>query len=234
VVAGLDLEVPAGSWLSVVGTNGSGKSTFLRTLVGLLRPVGGDLEVAGRPPGRAPRRVSYLAQSRKGGFVLPLRARDVVRMGRYSRRGLLGRMTDEDDEACAAAMAAMGVTDLARRALGELSGGQQQRVHLAQALARRADVLVLDEPTSGLDAASRVRYLDAVAGERARGAAVVAATHDVGEAARADRVLLLAGRVVALGPPAEVLTAPNLLATFGIALEDLPGGLVVVDTGHHH
>jgi ABC-type Mn2+/Zn2+ transport system ATPase subunit len=143
-------------------------------------------------------------------------------------------MTDEDDEACAAAMAAMGVTDLARRALGELSGGQQQRVHLAQALARRADVLVLDEPTSGLDAASRVRYLDAVAGERARGAAVVAATHDVGEAARADRVLLLAGRVVALGPPAEVLTAPNLLATFGIALEDLPGGLVVVDTGHHH
>ena len=234
VVEGIALDLPPGSWLSVVGTNGSGKSTFLRTLVGLLRPVAGRLEVLGAAPGGSPRRVSYLGQSQRGGFVLPLRARDVVRMGRFSVHGLLGRMGPHDAAHCARAMAAMDVDGLSGRALGELSGGQRQRVYLAQALARSADLLVLDEPTAGLDAASRARYLEAVRAECARGAVVVAATHDVGEAAAAAQVLLLAGRVVAAGPPAAVLTPANLLATFGVALSDLPGGLLVVDTAHHH
>lgn len=234
VVENIDLAIPRGTWLSVVGTNGSGKSTLLKTLAGLVPPVAGRLEVLGRPPGASARSLAYLAQSREGGFLLPLRVRDLVRMGRYSVRGLVGRMRPEDDAACARAMAALAIEDLGDLTLGELSGGQEQRVHLAQALARGADLIVLDEPTSSLDAASRDRYRAVAREECARGATVVAATHDVGEAAAADLVLLLAKRVVAMGPPAQVLTAHNLLATFGVVISELPEGLLVMEPTHQH
>ena len=114
----------------------------------------------------------------------------------------------------------MGVEALARQPLRSLSGGQQQRVYLAQVLARRADLIVLDEPTAGLDAGGRERYLQAFAAELERGATLVTATHDIGEAIEYDQVLLLARRVVALGPGREILTADRLLDTFGILLRD--------------
>lgn len=220
VVAGIDLEVAAGTSLALVGTNGSGKSTLIRTLVGLQPPVAGSLEVAGRAPGHSPTRVAYLAQFHASGHVLPIRAVDVVRMARFPIRGLLGRMTAEDDELVARALERMDASDLAGRPVRDLSGGQRQRIYLAQVLARRADVIVLDEPTSGLDAGGRERYLEAFGEEIERGAAVVTATHDIGEAIEYDQVLLLAHRVVALGPGSEVLTPDRLMETFGIVIRD--------------
>lgn len=220
LVAGIDLAVGARTSLALVGTNGSGKSTLLRTIVGLLPPVGGSLVVLGTHPGGAPRRLAYVGQFHASGFVLPLRAVDLVRMGRYPDLGLFGRMRSEDHDLVAAAMTTMGVAGLARAPFGSLSGGQQQRIYLAQALARRADLIVLDEPTSGLDAGGRELYLQAFASEMARGAAIVTATHDISEAVEYDQVMLLARRVVALGPGAEVLTADRLLDTFGILLRD--------------
>jgi ABC-type Mn2+/Zn2+ transport system ATPase subunit len=219
VVAGIDLDVPPGRSLALVGTNGSGKSTLLRTVVGLLPPVEGQLAVLGGPPGHDPRRIGYLGQFHTiGNALLPLRARDVVLMGRYPRHGLLGRLTRADRTAVEAAMERLDVAHLATRPLRSLSGGQARRVHLAQALAREADLLVLDEPAAGLDAGSTARYRQAVADEVARGATVVVATHDLADAAGSDHVLLLAGRVVASGPPGEVLDADHLLDAFGIAL----------------
>jgi len=220
LVPGIDVVVGPRSSLALVGTNGSGKSTLLRTLVGLLPVVAGTLEVLGTRPGGAARRLAYVGQRHASGFVLPLRTVDVVRMGRYPDLGLFGRMRSEDHDLVADAMAAMGVAGLARAPLGSLSGGQQQRIYLAQALARRADLVVLDEPTAGLDAGGRERYLQAFAAELARGAAIVTATHDISEAVEYDQVMLLARRVVALGPGAEVLTADRLLDTFGILLRD--------------
>jgi ABC-type Mn2+/Zn2+ transport system ATPase subunit len=236
VVTGIDLVVPARTSLALVGTNGSGKTTLLRTLVGLLPPIGGSLEVLDRSPGGAPTRLAYLGQFHASGFVLPLRALDAVRMGRYPNLGLLGRMTSSDHDLVAEAMAAMGVADLARAPLRSLSGGQLQRVYLAQVLARRADLIVLDEPTAGLDAGGRERYLGAMEAELIRGAALVTATHDIGEAAEYDQVLLLARRVVALGPGREVLTADRLLDTFGIVVRDAhrehAGRFVVAEPTH--
>ena len=131
VVAEINLELGSGQSLALVGINGSGKSTLLKTMVGLLPPLRGDLEVLGSRPGGAPRRIGYLSQFHASGFVLPLRAADVVRMGRFPARGLLGRMTAEDDELVATAMRTMGVERLADDPLRFLSGGQQQRVYLA-------------------------------------------------------------------------------------------------------
>jgi ABC-type Mn2+/Zn2+ transport system ATPase subunit len=220
VVDGIDVRVAPGTSLALVGTNGSGKSTLLKTLVGIQPLLRGDLRVLGRAPGDSPRGVGYLSQFHASGFVLPLRAIDVVRMARFPNQGLLGRATAEDRELVEWALERMGVIDLARSPLRSLSGGQRQRVYLAQVLARRADVLLLDEPDAGLDAAGREHYLDAFAGELRRGAAIVTATHDIGEAIEYAQVLLLARRVVALGPGREVLTPDRLMETFGIVIRD--------------
>ena len=237
VVRGIDLTLAPGQWLAVVGTNGSGKSTLLKSIAGLIPTVGGTLQVLGDAPGEHGTSVAYLSQAHEQGFLLPIRARDVVRMGRWPVRGLLRRLRGDDEQYVTAAMAALGIEDLADTPLGALSGGQCQRVHLAQAACRRADLLLLDEPTSGLDAASRERYLTLMDSERARGAAIVSATHDVREAARAELVLLVAERVVACGPPDEVLTAAALADTFGVIISDATGPVVIDphhEHGHHH
>lgn len=234
VVRSVGLAVPPGESLAIIGTNGSGKTTLMRTVIGLLPPLGGRLRVLGGAPGAAPARVGYLSQVAPAAFVLPLRARDVVAMGRFARRGLVGRMRREDRLAVDAGMERMGIADLAQAPLSDLSGGQRQRVHLAQALAWRADLLVLDEPTGGLDPAARALLADALAEERRRGAAVVVSTHDIRDALAADQALLLARRVVACGPPAAVLTRDALLATFGLALSETAGGVLTLDPAHGH
>ncbi len=234
VVSGIDVTARAGEVLALVGTNGSGKSTFLKTIVGLLAPVAGTLEVLGGAPGSTPRRVGYLGQFHATGGVLPLRAIDVVRMGRFARHGLMGRLGKADDRAIHTAMERTGVRNLQDAPIRELSGGQRQRVHLAQTLCREADLLVLDEPTAGLDAGGREVYLEAVREETGRGAAVITATHDIGEAMDADGAMLLAGRVVAAGDPADVLTAEHLLATFGVALQTFGTQILSVERDHSH
>jgi ABC-type Mn2+/Zn2+ transport system ATPase subunit len=233
VVESIDVTVRPQTSLALVGKNGSGKSTLLKALVGLAKPIAGDLTIFGRPAGALPRRIAYLSQFHSSGFVLPLRAVDVVLMARYPVLGLLGRMTSEDHDLVAWAMRTMGVDRLARQPLRALSGGQQQRVYLAQVLARRADLVLLDEPTAGLDAGARELYLEAFAAELIRGAALVTATHDIQEAVEYDQVMLLARRVVALGPGREVLTPEALLETFGMFVrgDGRMGRLIVVDPG---
>jgi ABC-type Mn2+/Zn2+ transport system ATPase subunit len=158
LVAGLDLVLPRGGSLALVGTNGSGKSTFIRTLVGLLPTLAGRLTVLGTAPGRSAARLAYLSQFHNAATILPINARDVVRMARFAALGLVGRAGPHDHELVEWAMETMDVADLRRRPMRDLSGGQRQRVYLAQVLAHRADLIVLDEPTASLDAGGRERY----------------------------------------------------------------------------
>jgi ABC-type Mn2+/Zn2+ transport system ATPase subunit len=219
VVAGLNFGLPQGQAMALIGTNGSGKSTLLKTIVGLLPPISGTIKLFGSRPGANARRIAYLGQFHASGFVLPLRAVDVVAMGRFPLRGLVGRMTGEDMEVIHHALDVMGIADLAQKPLRTLSGGQQQRTYLAQVLAHKADLLVLDEPTAGLDAGGREAFLHAMTDELCRGASLVMATHDIQEeAALCQQVILLARKVVAVGPPDKVLTPEALRETFGIVI----------------
>lgn len=219
VVADISFDLRQGQAVALIGTNGSGKTTLLKTIVGLLPALGGQLSVFGMPPGANHPRIAYLGQFHASAFVLPIRAIDVVRMGRFPRHGLWGRMGRQDDEIVLSAMRSMGVEKLADAPLRSLSGGQQQRTYLAQVLAHQADLLVLDEPATGLDAGGRELYLQAFEDELRRGAAIIVATHDIQEeAALCHQVLLLAHKVVAIGAPQDVLTPDALLETFGIVV----------------
>ena len=160
-------------------------------------------------------------------------------MGRYGRRGLLGRLTGADRRLIAEAAGRLEIDDLLDEPFGELSGGQKQRVLLAQALAQEPTVLLLDEPITGLDLASQQRILDLIEDETSRGNTVVITTHNLDEARHCDTVLLLATQLVATGPPDEVLTPSHLRTAFGDRVlgdhrgHDHAAELLIVDDHGH-
>jgi ABC-type Mn2+/Zn2+ transport system ATPase subunit len=229
---GVDLDLRAGQVTTVIGPNGSGKSTLLGVVCGLV-PASAGTVGRGTAPGGGPVEVAAVLQHTDDNRLLPLTVREVVLLGRYRRLGLLGRVRAKDRAAVEAAMARTAVEDLAGRPLRELSGGQRQRVLVAQGLVQQAQVLLLDEPVTGLDLLSRRLIDDAVAGERDAGRAVVLSTHDLADAWRADQAVLLAGRVVAAGAPADVLVDRHLHDAYGSQLLRI-GGALALDDGHLH
>jgi ABC-type Mn2+/Zn2+ transport system ATPase subunit len=228
-----DLTVPGGRVTAVIGPNGSGKSTLLHAIAGLVTPARGSVEIAPGPDGR-PARVAIVLQHTEANPHLPLTVRDAVTIGRYGVRGALRPLRAADRAAVDRALERMGVTDLARRQLGELSGGQRQRVLVAQGLVQEAGVLLLDEPVTGLDVLSHDRILEITKEEAAAGVAVVMTTHDLGEAAAADHVVLVARRVVAEGPADRVLTTARLAEAYGSRLVRIDERTVLLDDATHH
>jgi len=212
---------------ALVGANGSGKSTVLRLLAGLVQPSTG---VVGRAAGAS---AMYVGQQHAHHRWMPLTAAEVLTMGTYRRIGLVGRRTAQDQAAITRVAEWLEVADLLGRAFDGLSGGQQQRVLVAQALVASPTLLLLDEPITGLDLASQATILRVIAEHAAGGGAVVFSTHHLAEARQADRVVLLAGEVLGDGSPTDVLR-PELLATaFGgrvLRLDD--SSLLLDDHGH--
>ncbi|MGA7758231.1 MAG: metal ABC transporter ATP-binding protein [Ilumatobacteraceae bacterium] len=218
-----------GSSLALVGANGSGKSTVLKLLAGLLTPSTGRVVRADGVE------ASFIAQQHGHHQWMPLPVDEVLRMGCYRRRGLLGRITRADRAEIRAVAERLEVADLAKRSFGELSGGQRQRVLVAQALVGAPGLLLLDEPITGLDLPSQETILRIIDEEVERGATVVFSTHHLEEAKRADRVMLLAGCLIADGAADEVLVPEHLAVAFGGRLLHLGGEAVLVDDhGHGH
>lgn len=209
------LEIPTGRITAVIGPNGSGKSSLLDAIAGLLPPRAGRLEVRTAGTNARRERVGYVLQHTTSDEVVPLTVREVVRMGRYPRRGLLRPLTADDRAAVEEALDRLSIRHLARRQLSELSGGEQQRVFVAQALAQRARLLLLDEPAAALDLPTQERIAEVLLAERHSGNTVVYTTHSVAVAAEADWVVLLAGRLVAAGTPGQVLTDARLSEAYG-------------------
>ncbi len=205
----IDLDIEFGASLALIGPNGSGKSTLLNVVAGLVGPTSGTLTPRPVP------HVAYVLQHHHREHWLPLTAGEVLRMGRYRDRGLLGRLVHRDRVALAEAAERMDVAGLLHRPFDELSGGQRQRILVAQALAQQPEVLLMDEPITGLDLASQRSILDLIDAESARGTAVVITTHHLDEARHCDRVALVAGKLVAVGPPDEVLAEETLRTVFG-------------------
>ena len=219
-LSGIDLQLPAGGRLAVVGANGSGKTTLLRLLSGRLRPAAGRIRVAGQCPHQAPlrgwaRRVGVVGVQDLLGF--PYTVEEVVLMGRAPHVEGFRLESTHDLEVAHGAMRAMHVLELAGRIFDTLSSGEKQRVAVARALAQEPELLLLDEPGAFLDIKHQVLLYDLLAvRSRERGVTVVSVLHDLNLAALYfETVMLLsAGRVLACGPPQQVFSEENLCRAF--------------------
>ncbi|QLE76201.1 ABC transporter ATP-binding protein [Streptomyces rectiverticillatus] len=222
VVDGLDLAVPDGEVTIVIGPNACGKSTLLRALGRLLKPVRGTVLLDGEELARIPTRtiaksLGLLPQTPVAPEAITVA--DLVARGRQPHQRWWQQWSEADERAVADAMTRTDTAGLAERAVDELSGGQRQRVWIAMALAQETDLLLLDEPTTYLDIAHQVEVLDLVRRlNRERGRTVVAVLHDLNQAARyADHLVAMkAGRIVAQGRPAEIVTADLVREVFGL------------------
>lgn len=221
-------EISYGSLTAVIGPNGSGKSTLLNAIAGLIEPRSGTVAVAAER-----RRIAYVMQSTKVPDTLPVSVQEVVTMGRYATSGPYRRLTATDNDAIRVALDRVDMTVHADRHLSKLSGGQRQRAFVAQGLAQDHDILLLDEPLTGIDVTTANAIDEVIHDEVQEGCAVVITTHDLTEAAVAPHVILVSGRVVASGPPAEVLTAANLREAYGPALLHIEEDRVFLDDAAH-
>jgi len=218
-----------GTSVALVGANGSGKSTVLRLLAGLLDPTAGTVTRASGVE------AAFIAQQHEHHDWMPVPVDEVLRMGCYRRRGLLGRVTRSDRAEIQEVAERLEIVGLLRRSFSELSGGQRQRVLVAQALIGSPRLLLLDEPITGLDLPSQETILSIIDAEVAAGSTVVFSTHHLEEAKRAQRVMLLAGCLIADGTPDEVLRPEHLATAFGGRLLRVGGeALLVDDHGHGH
>jgi zinc/manganese transport system ATP-binding protein len=240
---GLGFTLGRGEFLAVLGPNGTGKTSLLRILLGLLEPSAGRVEIAGRPPEEARARIGYVPQHRVFDRNLALRGRDLVRLGVDGHRYGAGRLPADGRARVDRVLDEVGAATYANRAVGRLSGGEQQRLRVAQALVADPDLLLADEPLLSLDLAYQqvvTRLLDAR--RRAAGTPVVFVTHDVNPVLPLlDRVLYLAPGRWALGSVDEVLTSETLSLLYDTEVDVLRvrGRIVVVGTPedqdvHHH
>ncbi|MYW00434.1 ABC transporter ATP-binding protein [Streptomyces sp. SID3343] len=228
VVRDLDVDVPAGKVTVVVGPNACGKSTLLRALGRLLKPVSGTVLLDGTaltelPTREIARRIGVLPQSP----VPPegITVADLVARGRQPYQRWWQQWSGEDEEIVADAMRRTDVVELADRYVDELSGGQRQRVWIAMALAQGTGILLLDEPTTFLDIAHQVEVLDLIRELNTRqDRTVVAVLHDLNQACRyADHLIAMRdGRIVAQGTPADIVTVDLVREVFGLACVVIP------------
>ncbi len=184
VLEQVDLLLPAGEFLAVIGPNGGGKSTLLKLLLGLARPGGGILRVLGREPGQAGGRIGYLPQFTHVSASFPISVLGAVLLGLVKPGldlpGLLrgGAARRAERAAAMRALSRVGLADQAGRRLSDLSGGQRQRVFIARAIVSGPELLLLDEPTASVDGKSR-QELMALLAELNRDMTIVMVSHDM-------------------------------------------------------
>ena len=222
VADGLDIEIPDSKITTIIGPNGCGKSTLLRALGRLLRPSGGQVLLDGERIDRmstreVARTLGVLPQSPTAPDGLTVA--DLVMRGRHPHQSWFRQWSREDEAVVADALRWTGMLEFADRPVDALSGGQRQRAWISMALAQGTEMLLLDEPTTFLDLAHQIDVLDLVDRlNREMKRTVVMVLHDLSLAARYADVLVAVqdGRIVATGPPAEVLTPELLLEVFGL------------------
>ena len=217
-VEGVSLSLQRGEVLAVIGSNGSGKSTLLKTLLGYLPPLAGSVDWAQRlvsvPNQPTPNwaAVAYLGQQREFDFQFPLRVKDLVAMGAWSKMGLLGRMDRACQRRVQDALLRAGIAKLANLPLYHLSSGQLQRALFARMMVQDASLVLLDEPFAAVDQATESSLLALINEWAMQQRAVVVVLHDLSTVLQYCRRVLLIGKGRSLfGEAVDVLTPDNLV-----------------------
>jgi len=221
VVDGVSFDVGPGEMVGIIGPNGSGKTTTLRAVSGLVDPDYGSVELSGvrldQLDARArAKKVAYLPQS--SGHGMSFTAMEIALMGRYPHLGRFQVEGANDRKIALNALKRTGVEAFVDRQIGDMSGGERKRVLIARSLAQEPELLLLDEPTASLDLKHQIELMALIHTEATAGMGAVVVLHDVSLAARhCDRLVLLDhGKLVADGRPSEVITAENLANVFEV------------------
>ncbi len=226
VGSGLDLKLATGEVLALLGPNGGGKTTLLKTLLGLIKPKAGEVRLGGAPLARISireraRNIAYVPQVHVGTFAFTVET--VVLMGRSAHTNLFSRPSAHDREVAQSALARFGIAALSARPYTEISGGERQLVLLARALSQEPQFIVLDEPTASLDFGNQGKVMREIKALAASGHGVLFTTHDPNHALRAaDRAFLLRdGTCIAEGKVAAVLNRAQLETLYHAPVEQL-------------
>jgi iron complex transport system ATP-binding protein len=234
IAGGLDLSFDAGTVTCLLGPNGIGKTTLFKTLLGLIPPLSGTIEIEGAnlvglDRQRIARQIAYVPQAQIAEF--PYTVLDLVVMGRTAYLGPFGAPRRADNDAAMAALETLGICALASKDSTRISGGQRQLVLIARALAQQSRLVVMDEPTASLDLGNRILVLNTIRRLAGDGLAVVLSTHEPEHAFLvADRVAILGKDHFVIGPVQSVMTSDQLSRTYGLTLfvEQTPSGRSVV------
>ena len=221
---GVTLDIRSGEVLCLLGPNGGGKTTLMKTLLGLLPPLAGEVRLDGADIAGIARRdlarvIGYVPQAHQAFF--PFSVIDIVLMGRSAHVSLFAAPSAADRAIAERALAQLGIAHLKARVYTEISGGERQLVLIARALAQEPRILIMDEPTASLDFGNQLRVLREIAALARSGMAVVFSTHDPDHVFLCgDRAALLHdGRMEALGPPEAVITAETLKRLYGVEVQ---------------
>lgn len=216
VLWNIDYTLPKGHLVGVVGPNGSGKTTMIKSIMGLIPSSSGYVKVFDQELAQVRRRVSYVPQRGSVDWDFPANVLDVVLMGLAKPNNLFKRYSSADREMALNCLRKVKMEDFVKRQISELSGGQQQRVFLARALAQDADLYLMDEPFTGVDAATENAIIELLKDMRAQGKTILVVHHDLQTVIQYfDWLVLLNTRLIASGPTAEVFTPELLYDTYG-------------------
>lgn len=216
-LTGIDFSIGPGKICAIVGMNGSGKSTFFKSIMGLVTISQGTIMVSGQEPkvARKAGKIGYVPQNEEIDPRFPLSIYDVVMMGRYGLMGPRRKPSQTDKDAVAKALDVVGLTGLENRPIGALSGGQRKRAFVARAVAQGAEVMLLDEPFAGVDFTSAAVITELLQRLARSGTTLLVSTHDLSTIPDfADEVALLNRKIVGRGEPTATLSQHNLALAF--------------------
>ncbi len=212
----VSIKIWPGQFVAVVGPNGGGKTTLLRTMLGALRPNQGSVSLRGQPIQQGSLgKIGYIPQLEAIDWNFPITVEELILMGLYGKNHWLKRISKEDHTRLHAMMERLNLSGLGKRHIRELSGGQQQAAFLGHALLGDPDLILLDEPTAGLDIRSRDDVIHFLHEINHHGVAIILTAHDLNwVAAHLPWVICLNRHIIAEGPPQQVLTPEVLQQTY--------------------
>jgi len=221
---GINLALPPGTIVGLVGMNGSGKSTLFKTIMGFMTPKTGRVWIEGLPIHQAQKKgwVAYIPQSEQVDWQFPVSVQDVVMMGRYGYMNWLRIPRPQDRRMVEMSLRQVDMLPLKDRQIGELSGGQKKRAFLARALAQQAHILLLDEPFNGVDMKTEREIIQLLMQLRDAGHTILVSSHDLsGISTFCDQIIFINQTILAYGATQEVFTPENLSRTFGVTFPEI-------------
>lgn len=205
----INLSVETGDFIGVIGENGSGKTTFMKTLLGLIKPLGGELDISRKILETG---IGYLPQQSEMQKDFPASVDEIIMSGFQKKAGLRPFYTKKEKKEKAGIMDILGISNLSKQKYSNLSGGQRQRVLLARALMATDEILLLDEPVTGLDPNATMEMYEILKKLSEEKTTIIMISHDI------DETVKLSGKILRMGYEEEVFfgTKASYIEKFGI------------------